>query len=233
LTVDSQRGISPDGRVCWLGSPEGIDVFTCATGQKRFRHPTAELAHAVWAMPSGIFVQDLGQVRLLDPTTGAVRWKKPLPPDTIGMPAEGWVPPSAHIVLRVDDPTPLLRFDARGKGRPLVTVPADHTIASPPGGGVVAPRRLSRHDHAGQALPANVSPRLTVKRFRAADTGKGPPNRAAVHLDGVLAGRLEADAWPLAELRLPGPDGEREVAVLLVASEPRRVRIFELDPATP
>jgi hypothetical protein len=226
--LEQQIGMSPDGTVCWSWGGEALVGFDCVTGKVRWSRPVGEPRLAIWAGDDagGVFVAAGATATLFDPKTGATRWTVPVAPDEVPLPTGGRVPPLSDVSMQWSGPKGFVLLDPKSgatverKAGGAWVVRGDR-----PGQIVLSAQRIER-DQTGQAIEQLVPPVTIVSRGRAAGTGKGPPNEALLSTrTGTAAfAQLDHDAWLLGELA----DADAVLAVLMVATQPRSVRIYRV-----
>jgi hypothetical protein len=226
--LDHQIGMSPDGTACWSWGGEALVGFDCATGTVRWSRPVGEPRLAIWAGDDtgGVFVAGGATATLFDPNTGAARWTVPVVPDEVPLPTRGRVPPLSDVSMQWSGPKGFVLLDPKNGAIVEHKPGAAWVVRGDAPGQIVLSLHRTERDQSGQAIEQLDPPVTIVSRGRAAGTGKGPPNEALLsrRTGTTPFAELDHDGWLLGELA----DANGVLAVLMVATEPKSVRIYRI-----
>jgi len=225
-----ERGMSPDGRHCWVAESDQIRAFDCQTGKLRFKRRLPDVQATVWAGDGGggIFVLGDDVATLLDPRSGAPQWQVTVPAGALALPVGAKLFNLFDVAFPMGDRSVLALLDL-STGREVSRLPMTRgsAVLTAPDGRIVVRQDGMERDHTGQLIPSPDGPALIVDRGRSPGTVAGPPDQAVVRTQsGTIIDRIDADAWTIGQARV----AEEVYVAVLVAREPREVRLYRAPP---
>ena len=231
--ANERFGMSSGGAWCFTAEDDALVVFACRTGEVRSTRRVPGMRRALWTGDErgGIFVDTPGSAALLEPATGAWRWRVSVPADALAVPQGARLTALAELAYRQERSTPLLILaDATGRVAVRDALGPDRALTTAADGSVAVARGESLYDHTGQVIPSIRPAPATVEREHLPAGSSGPPNHAVVRrTDGTILASLAFDAWPLGWSRV---DGDVRLAVM-VASTPRAVTLYRCGGSAP